>query len=153
MNRTNDLLHVAAFAFGIAFGVHNSDAANSTDGPINILRIAADAKPASAPATPSNISGKWIGEVVGEETIQTVLILRGRDINLSVYRESGCSGNIRGMGSLAGNTLTLKMKEHDSDELCTIKIRFSKKFAVVTEDHCNYYHGVACDFRGILKKQ
>lgn len=96
-------------------------------------------------------AGLW-REEWGEESWREMEIKpapTGFDVQLIVFT-AGCIGEIKGSGTLSGNTLTLM--NNDDDQVCTITVKFAGNTAEVNEQNCSFYHGAACEFDGILKK-
>jgi len=99
---------------------------------------------------PLSIAGVWQGALEGDGGMEIKVAQTGFEVAVNVSDASGCSGFIDGLGTLSGNTMTLIKKEED--QVCTITAKFSGDTAVLNEDNCSGYHGVACGFSGTLKK-
>lgn len=99
---------------------------------------------------PLKIAGVWQGALEGDGGMEIKVAPTGFDVAVNVSDASGCAGSVEGHGTLSGNLLTLVKKEED--QVCTITAKFSGDTAVLNEDNCSGYHGVACGFSGTLKK-
>lgn len=116
---------------------------------------AKSAKPAtvSPQLQPMNIIGKWDGrmhDADGGVSMEISAIANGYDVSLGAGSVE-CAGEIQGQGVLKGNTMLVTQKE--GEEPCKINIVFDQDTAVLTEEDCLYYHGMACDFSSTLSKQ
>lgn len=102
-----------------------------------------------APATAKtpDVSGVWEGPSGVKMDVKATSL--GFDVALNIVT-ANCTGEIAGSASLSSNVLTLSKKEEN--QTCTVNIKFSGNSAQIEEDNCSYYHGMACNFSGELKK-
>lgn len=103
-----------------------------------------------APESSGNVTGRWKGKLEGDGEMEISKSGSGYNVSLGVTSSDGCSGEIEGEASLAGDVLTLTKVE--DGVTCIITAKFQGSSAEIEEDGCSVYHGAACGFFGTLKK-
>lgn len=130
MSFTNKILLASVFFVTLkpAFAIEiNGDYANSGNGLTTLRIISLDTK--------------------GGNTITAAA-------QISTTTDSGCSGDVSGVGKVVGNTF--KFNSYTTiDSTCTVSVKFNKdgSTGTISEKGCSGWHGMQCAFEGSVSRQ
>jgi len=106
----------------------------------------AEAKTSTAP----DYSGTY--EYASETASGTVEIKTAAsgqiEFEITVADQSGCTGDIFGTAALENGVAT-----YSAEDCAALKFEFSASEVTVSEQDCDFYHGLQCAFAGTYEKQ
>lgn len=108
-----------------------------------------DSSAASETTETPDYSGTYeLSSETASGTVEIKNIADGQiEFELTVADQSGCTGDIFGVASLANG-----IAAYSSEDCRELKFEFAENAVTISETDCGFYHGLQCTFAGTYQK-